>query len=254
MRGTFMLAAAVMTGACSPKAPTPATPPPALDGTAWVLTTLGNASAGAQVTLRFDGERASGTDGCNRYTVPVTRNGASLALGGPGASTQMACPDDVMAQAQAWMQALSNTRTYRVEGGSLQLLGGDGAVLATLAPQSTSLVGATWKVTGVNNGKGAVVGIATTQDITMEFAADGRVAGSSGCNRFTGSYTAQGSSLTFGPAASTRKMCADQAVMEQEQHFLAALGTVRTIQAEGDRLTLRTAEGATALTAVKVAS
>lgn len=255
MRGSLMLAAMAMTGACSPKPPAPpAAPPPALEGTAWVLTSLGSTPAGAQVTLRFDGDRANGTDGCNRYTVPVTRSGASLTLGGPGASTQMACPDPVMAQAQAWMQALSSTRTYRVEGGSLQLLGSDGAVLATLAPQATSLAGTSWKVVGVNNGKTAVVSIATTQDITMDFAADGRVAGSAGCNRYTGSYTAEGSSVTFGPAAATRKMCADQAVMEQEHNFLTALGTVRTMQVEGDHLTLRTADGATALTAVKAGS
>lgn len=255
MRGTLILATLALSGACSPKPPTPpAAPPPPLDGTAWVLTALGSAPAGAQVTLRFEGDRAQGTDGCNRYTLPFTASGASLTLGGPGASTQMACPPEVMTQAQQFMQALASTRSYRVEAGALQLLGADDAVLATLAPQAQSLAGTSWTVNGVNNGKQAVVSMATAKVITMEFAADGRVAGSAGCNRYTGSYTAEGSTVTFGPAAATRMMCTDAGVMEQEQNFLTALATVRTMQMDGDRLTLRTADDATAITAVRAGS
>jgi heat shock protein HslJ len=88
----------------------------------------------------------------------------------------------------------------------------------------------------------------------MSFAADGRVSGSAGCNNFMGTYTASGSSLKFGPAATTRKMCAQPGVMEQEQQFLKALESVATIRQEGDRAELRTADGALAVSLLKDAA
>ncbi|MDX2241646.1 MAG: META domain-containing protein [Leptolyngbyaceae cyanobacterium bins.302] len=58
-------------------------------------------------------------------------------------------------------------------------------------------------------------------DLTAEFAGD-RVAGSGGCNRFTGSFKTSGSKLTIGPLASTFKAC-EESVMTQEATFLKAL-------------------------------
>jgi len=81
----------------------------------------------------------------------------------------------------------------------------------------------------------------------------GKVAGSAGCNRYTATYTSDGQKLTIGPAGATRKMCAQpDGVMEQEQQFLRALETVTTARFEGDRLELRTVEGALAMTLTKV--
>ncbi|CUH54146.1 META domain-containing protein [Shimia marina] len=59
----------------------------------------------------------------------------------------------------------------------------------------------------------------------MEFGEDGRVSGTSGCNRFNGSYTAKGSALEFGPLASTRMACPG-ALGAQEMTFFQALETV----------------------------
>jgi heat shock protein HslJ len=83
-------------------------------------------------------------------------------------------------------------------------------------------------------------------ELSLAFAADGRVSGSAGCNNFMGTYTLSGASLKFGPAATTRKLCAQPGVMEQEQQFLKALESVATIRQEGDRAELRTADGALA--------
>jgi heat shock protein HslJ len=164
----------------------------------------------------------------------------------------MACAPAVMKHAEAFMGALAGARSFRIEGGQLQLLSGSGAVLATLAPQSQSLAGTAWQVTGFNNGKQAVVSVLTGTTLTMAFSADGRVSGSAGCNRFTTAYTADGQKLTFGPAAATRMMCTrPEGVMEQEQQFIKALETVATARFEGDRLELRTAAGALAATLAK---
>ena len=70
----------------------------------------------------------------------------------------------------------------------------------------------------------------------------GRVAGLGGCNGLTASYTVDGSSLSFGPWAATRKACPAPA-MELEARLLAALGAVSTYAIDGETLTVEGAEG-----------
>ncbi len=57
------------------------------------------------------------------------------------------------------------------------------------------------------------------------FGADGRVSGSSGCNRFNGSVTVDGKALSFGPLASTRMACPGP-LDAQERAFFGALERV----------------------------
>jgi heat shock protein HslJ len=199
-------------------------------------------------TLRFEGGRASGTDGCNRYSTTYTAKGSALEFGARGASTMMACPPPQMKQAEAFNGALARTRSHRVAGGRLELLSAEGTVVATFAAQSQSLAGTSWQVTGFNNGRQAVVSPLTGTELTMAFSADGKVAGSAGCNRYTSTWSSEGAKLALTPAAATRRMCPQPGIMEQEQQFLKALETVATARFEGDRLELRTADGALAAT------
>jgi putative lipoprotein len=60
----------------------------------------------------------------------------------------------------------------------------------------------------------------------LEIATDGRVSGSGGCNRMSGSATIDGARISFSPLAATRMACTP-AAMDQESRFLAALGEVR---------------------------
>ena len=61
-------------------------------------------------------------------------------------------------------------------------------------------------------------------DVTVQFDADGRVFGSSGCNRYSGSYRAHDDSLYVTALAGTRMMCAEPAgTMDQEDRYLASL-------------------------------
>ena len=62
-----------------------------------------------------------------------------------------------------------------------------------------------------------------------------------------GSYTLDGDKVTIGPLATTRKAC-EQAVMDQETAFLAALQTPATVEQNGGVVTLRAADGATQVT------
>jgi len=239
--------ATLLSAACTSMSAAPEVPD--LDGTAWVLSSLPGRTLleGAGGTLRFESGRASGTDGCNRYATSYTAQGEQLKFDAAAAATMMACEPAIMEQTRAFTSSLGMTRSYRIEAGQLQLLGAEGAVVASFTLQLQALAGTSWRVTGYNNGKQAVVSVLGGTQLSMAFATDGRVSGSAGCNNYMGTYAVSGSSLEFGPAATTRRMCAEPGVMEQEQQFLEALESVATIRQEGERAELRTADGALAV-------
>jgi heat shock protein HslJ len=69
----------------------------------------------------------------------------------------------------------------------------------------------------------------------------GRVAGSDGCNRVTGTYTLDGDGVTFGQAAATRMACPDTTAVEQAFH--AAMKSASRWRITGERLELLDAAG-----------
>jgi heat shock protein HslJ len=77
--------------------------------------------------------------------------------------------------------------------------------------------------------------------MTIAFAA-ARVSGSSGCNRFTGTYQEDGESISLGPLAGTRMACADE-VMTAERAYLAALAEAASWSATAASLTLSNEAG-----------
>jgi heat shock protein HslJ len=242
-----LVAAAALVSACSTL---PAMDKlPSLDGTAWVLQDLTGRTlaAGSRPTLQFTDDRLSGSDGCNRFSGRYTVAKQAFKVVQPLATTQMACPGEIGEQARAYIEALTVAGSYRLAEGRLQLIAASGTPLATFVAQSTELANTSWRTASINNGRGAIVGVLEGAAVTVQFGDDGRASGWAGCNRWTSSYTAQGSSLKFGPPAATRKMCAEPGVMEQEQRFLEALATVSEARAEGDRLELRSADGAMVL-------
>ena len=116
-----------------------------------------------------------------------------------------------------------------------------------------TLANSQWKVVMVNNDKQAVGSVLTGSNLTLAFDAAGRASGSSGCNRFSASYSETGNSLRFGQSAGTRMMCVQpQGVMEQEAQMLAALGSVARWRIEEGRLVLRTEADAKALVLERV--
>ncbi len=79
----------------------------------------------------------------------------------------------------------------------------------------------------------------------------GHASGSDGCNRFSTRYQSDARQLRFQAPAVTRMMCPSEGLIEQEQAFLKAPSTVAGTRHEGDRLELRKAEGALAVTLVR---
>lgn len=113
------------------------------------------------------------------------------------------------------------------------------AFAADALPQGLS---ATWVVEDLN-GKGVIDNLQTT----LEIRTDGSYGGNGGCNTYRGNlkFEADGT-VSFAPAAATRKMCAP-AVMDQEQKFFDALGTVRSWRLENGLLHLADKDGGHAM-------
>jgi heat shock protein HslJ len=241
----------------------------------WRLVTLKGAPAvaGVAATLNFRGGRVDGSDGCNHFVTSGTAipqriilgTGSSARRAGSSAkgtttvgtlqldaarmaSTRKACPEPVMKQADAYVEALGKATGFETADGRLTLKDKAGNALAVFEAQSMDLAGTSWLVTGVNNGKQAVVSVALGTTLTASFADGGKMSGSAGCNRFTATYESEGNAIQIMRPAASRRMCMKPAgVMEQEAQFLRALSTAATYRLDGDRLELRTAEGALAV-------
>ncbi len=124
-----------------------------------------------------------------------------------------------------------NAVTVAFGGRTLNGCGGDPATL---------LLGAEWVVEDLRGG-----GIVDRSRMTLNFGADGRVAGGASCNRYTAAYSLTGEGLSISKPASTMMACAPS-LMEQERLFLGMLAQVRrfTIDATG-ALVLHAADGRT---------
>lgn len=104
-----------------------------------------------------------------------------------------------------------------------------------------SLNSATWQLVQMTDTTGNWITPIADTVLTANFdAAQKRLSGSAGCNRYFATYqqdAQDAAQLTVGMAASTRMACAE-AVLNQEQAFLQQLSAIRSYQIEGDRLTL----------------
>jgi len=88
---------------------------------------------------------------------------------------------------------------------------------------------------------------------TISFEQDGRFGGNASCNRYFGSYTLEDSSLKIGEhMGSTRMMCAEQALMEQEDFLFEILPMAVTVHNEDGLLVLRDKDGKQVLRAARV--
>jgi heat shock protein HslJ len=84
-----------------------------------------------------------------------------------------------------------------------------------------------WRVTSING-----VAIGLDRRAFFEFA-NGKISGTIGCNRMSGSFTYKNKRLAFGPVASTRMGCPDP-VAAQETAFAKVLGSVSSMEFPGD--------------------
>src|SRR4029453_14728522 len=69
------------------------------------------------------------------------------------------------------------------------------------------------------------------------------VAGTSGCNSYTGSYEVDGEDLTIGPEIASTQMACEEPQTAVEQAYLAALPEVAKFAIADDQLTLSNGDG-----------
>ena len=110
------------------------------------------------------------------------------------------------------------------------------AACASSAPQ-TELTGTRWTVATIG-GQASV-----SPAPTIEFASD-RIAGSGGCNRYFGTYSAADGALSVSEIGATEMACAPD-VMAREAAFFAALSATRSYSRLGDTLLLSDGSGGT---------
>ena len=111
---------------------------------------------------------------------------------------------------------------------------------------AASLPGTTWVLATASALDGTELPAIGTA--TLEFDADGTsLAGSTGCNRITGSYAQSGSDLTITLGPVTLAACAEPGLAEQEAAILAYLPEVASYEVDL-QLTLTDSNDATVLT------
>ncbi len=108
-------------------------------------------------------------------------------------------------------------------------------IVLTLAGCSTEqaapaieLRGSAWQAEDIDQG-----GIIDNSVATIEFGSDGRVSGSTGCNRYFGSVTRADGHFSLSEVGSSRRACVP-AIMNQEQRFLDALLEAERIEVQDD--------------------
>ncbi len=86
-------------------------------------------------------------------------------------------------------------------------------------------------------------------EITLSFGADGQLAGTTGCNSYSGpyTYTAGENKIKIGSIRRTFKICNPSEIMQQERQYLEKLVTVLSYRIENDQLELQTENGVSSL-------
>ena len=228
--------------------------PISLIGTNWEVVSYNNGQGGVvsilpdtRVTALFgDDGVLSGSGGCNNYSAGFEADGQTMVIG-PAVSTEMFCvePEGVMEQETLYLAALQNASTFQINNDVLELRDANGALQASYkAVEASSLPGSAWSLLFYNNGKEAMVSTIIGTEITAIFSEDGLLSGSAGCNNYTSNYEFDDQTITIGPLATTRKMCAEPVgIMEQEAQYLAALENAAVYTIDGGKLDIRDANG-----------
>ncbi len=249
MVGAAVLALSILVAGCG--SGSTADDSKALEGKTWKATEIAGVKSvlstkGSAATAKFTAGKVTGSGTVNRYTASYTTGPGNTIEIGAAASTQMAGPEDAMAQEQAYFAALQKAATYEVTDASLTLLDDKDKVLVKYeAVEPTALTGTEWQALAYNNGKDALQSLAADSTITAVFGTDGSLAGNASVNQYSTTYTTSGQDqMTIASPIASTMMAGPDALMAQEAAYLAALPKTATYSIDGDELWLRDATGA----------
>ena len=107
---------------------------------------------------------------------------------------------------------------------------------------AASITTGIWRLTAIQRPGGAETAVASEPSYTVQFNADGRIAGQAHCNRHMGKYELGTSgSITITAGASTRMMCLGESIADE---FLKTLGTITRYEIRDGKLILSSSAGA----------
>ncbi len=259
LAGLMILIPALVVAGCTGNAPAAAGPVP--DGTRWVLSGyLANGKiipplSGTTITLTFGNDgNIAGSAGCNHYFAGYRVQGTVVTIG-PAGSTEMYCTGPgIMEQESAYLSLISRAATVSAGRDTLTFADSAGKTILSFTrevpPVPAPLVGTNWTLDSVYT-KDAVASVIGGTTVNAVFDAEGRVSGTAGCNRYSGSFAQEGTSLAISSLGSTKMNCHGSGVMQQEDAYLESLKKATGFSIAGDRLTLTGADSAALLAFTK---
>ncbi len=195
---------------------------------------------GSQLRLSFDTDSIGASGGCNSMSGAATwANGTLRVTDGSLATTEMACDAPLMDQDTWFAKILTSSPDLTQDGDSLTLVSGSTIIVLTdeetVIPDA-SLTGTAWTLEAITTGD-TVGTVPAGVRATLEFSDDGTVVANLGCNTGRGDYTANDTTIAFGPLATTRMACEPPA-SDVEQMMSGVLQGEVQFTIDGTSLTL----------------
>ena len=117
------------------------------------------------------------------------------------------------------------------------------AIILSACSTADGLDATSWKLESYTGTAGDMVEVLPESVVSLDFQAT-QVSGNASCNNYSGTYQVTGSKIEFGPLAATRKMCVQPlGIMEQEDAYLAALGTAVEYNFKANKLEMKDDQG-----------
>jgi len=209
---------------------------------------------GTTITANFSAEgNINGNSGCNNYFTSYNVTENKISFGNAG-STMMFCgePDGNMDQERIYLGILENSSTFSVVANELKIQDMDGKNQLVFAKYNPVILTGSWKLDSMNENNIVNETIKGT-NITAIFESDGKVTGSSGCNRYFASFQVEGDKLEISQPGSTRMFCPEpDGVMAQESTYLGNLQNATKYSVKNTELTLLYPNGKATLFYTKI--
>ncbi|MBY9067258.1 META domain-containing protein [Hyphomonas sp. WL0036] len=223
--------------------PAPAPKAPTVTGGNFTITKIGDKPAVGERPLKISfGEdgRVGGFGGCNSYGGSFKEGNGTLTFGDL-VSTMMGCIDQTVSNQESVIHSTLRGKVSLSAGaeGRVVLTGKNGTQLELTPVTFPTLAGSGWTVEAMG-GTAVVAG----HEPKINFTADGKVNGTTGCNRFFGGYTQNDSRLTFSGIGMTKMACMHDGVMQQEIAFTTILSGTTEARVDGlGNLTIKGEKG-----------
>lgn len=215
-----------------------------------------------RATVVYFWERYTGFDGCNWFlgVYSATPEG-ELRMQTPASTPNLCGPEELHQQSALYTSSLLNATAYQLDGEQLIANTTNNQRLLTFNPAApVPMPGTEWGLSfWWQADREQWKPVVPTSATNIAFGEGGEASGSGGCNNYTVSYEgdpqiekvmeatdtyAELPTLTFGPVAAQQAACEEpDGIMDQEQGYFTALGSVAYYFKLGGMLMMLDAEG-----------